>query len=142
VRLLVSGTGPHEQELRELAAGDSRIVLTGYLNDMELADAYAGALAVPFVPYQEDFGYITLEAMLSAKPVITTTDAGGPTELVQDGVSGLIVAPEPAAIGAAIERLVGDRRSARRMGVAGRERARSITWDRVLAAVLDVRATA
>ncbi|MHB8689910.1 MAG: glycosyltransferase family 4 protein [Solirubrobacteraceae bacterium] len=141
VRLLVSGTGPQEQELRELAAGDSRITLTGYLNDPELVDTYAGALAVPFVPYQEDFGYVTLEAMLSAKPVITTTDSGGPTELVQDGVSGLVVAPDPAAIGAAIERFVGDRRGARRMGVAGRERARSISWDRVLAAVLDGGAT-
>ena len=41
-----------------------------------------GALGVIFPPYDEDYGYVTLEAFLSGKPVVTTTDAGGPTEFV------------------------------------------------------------
>ena len=137
VPLRIAGTGPQEAALRELAGGDPRITLTGFLNDADLADAYAGSLAVLFAPYQEDYGYITLEAMLSAKPVITTTDAGGPTELVQDGVTGLIVDPDPAAIGTAIDRLVSSRRRARRMGKVGLERARRVNWDEVVAKLLD-----
>ena len=58
------------------------------------SEHYANALAVPFVPYDEDYGYITIEAMLSGKPVVTTLDAGGPTEFVIDGKTGRVVAPE------------------------------------------------
>lgn len=136
IRLRIAGTGPHEPVLRELAAGDQRIVFEGFLNEARLADAYASALAVPFVPYSEDYGYITLEAMLSAKPVITVSDSGGPTELIEDGVSGRIADPTPQALGAAIDQVVSSRRTARRMGRAAYERAQSITWDGVVATLL------
>ena len=39
-----------------------------------------------FAPFDEDFGYVTLESFLAHKPVITATDAGGPLEFVEDGV--------------------------------------------------------
>ena len=55
-----------------------------------------------FVPQDEDYGYITLEAMLAAKPVITVTDAGGPLEFITDGSEGLITAPEPAPLARAM----------------------------------------
>ena len=137
LRLRIAGTGPQEPYLRELAAGNPRIAFDGFLNQAELVDAYAGARAVLFVPYEEDYGYITLEAMLSAKPVITTTDSGGPTELVETGVTGLVTAPDPVAIGEAINHILGSRLLARRMGREGQIRARSITWDAVVATLLD-----
>jgi glycosyltransferase involved in cell wall biosynthesis len=137
VPLRIAGTGPQEATLRELAAGDGRIRFDGFLNEAALAAAYATASAVLFVPYQEDYGYITLEAMLSAKPVITATDSGGPTELIEPGVSGLIAEPDPAALGAAIQSLASRPRLARRMGRAGERRAREITWDSVLTTLLD-----
>jgi glycosyltransferase involved in cell wall biosynthesis len=137
IGLRIAGTGPQEPYLRELAAGDPRIAFDGYLNDAALVDAYAHAHAVLFVPYQEDYGYITLEAMLSAKPVITSTDSGGPTELVAPGVTGLVTAPDPAAIGDAINQVLRTRRLARRMGREGERRARSITWEAVIATLLD-----
>ncbi|HWF53714.1 MAG TPA: glycosyltransferase, partial [Solirubrobacteraceae bacterium] len=65
VALRIAGTGPQEGQLRELAAGNPRVSFTGFLDDERLADAYASSLAVLFAPYQEDYGYITLEAMLS-----------------------------------------------------------------------------
>jgi glycosyltransferase involved in cell wall biosynthesis len=136
VPLRIAGTGPEDAYLRELAASDSRVSLTGFLDDEQLADAYAGSLAVLFAPDREDYGYITLEAMLSGKPVITTTDSGGPTELIEHGVSGLIVEPDPTAIGAAIDQLLSSRRSARRMGRMGQERARRVTWDGVVSKLL------
>jgi glycosyltransferase involved in cell wall biosynthesis len=137
VPLRIAGTGPQDAALRALAAGDARIRFDGFLNESELVAAYASAIAVPFVPDREDYGYVTLEAMLSAKPVITVADAGGPTELVKSGVTGLVTEPDPKALGGAIEALAGRRRLARRMGRAGSERARDINWHRVVSALLD-----
>jgi glycosyltransferase involved in cell wall biosynthesis len=137
IELRIAGTGPHEPILRELARGDDRIRFMGFVNDAELASTYAQARAVLFVPYQEDYGYITLEAMMSGKPVITTTDSGGPTELVEDGLTGFVVAPDPLAIGARANLLAQRPRLAHRLGKAGHARARTITWERVVTTLLD-----
>ena len=136
VELRVAGTGPQAGELAGLAAADPRIRLLGRVDEAALAELYGGARAVAFIPYAEDYGYVTLEAMLCGAPVITAHDAGGPTELVQDGVTGLVVDAEPAAVGAAVDRLWGDRRARRRMGRAARERAAAVTWDKVLAEIV------
>ncbi|GDY14975.1 glycosyl transferase family 1 [Planctomycetota bacterium] len=95
---------------------------------------YGHALAVCFPPHDEDYGYITVEAMMAAKPVITCTDSGGPLEFVRDGETGLVVAPEPAAIADAIDRLASNRSWARDLGQAGRADllARDLSWDRVV----------
>jgi glycosyltransferase involved in cell wall biosynthesis len=129
VELRIAGTGPDEAALRELAAGDGRVRFCGRVPSAELARLYSRARAVAFLPYEEDYGLVTLEAMLCAKPVITCADSGGTTELVTDGETGVVVEPTPEAVGAGIERLWADRRAATRMGRAGLERARAITWD-------------
>lgn len=135
-RLRIAGAGPEEARLRKLAAGNPRVELCGRVSDEQLAQLYAGARAIAFVAYDEDFGLVTHEAMLSAKPVITCRDSGGPTELVADGVNGVVCDPDPTAIAAAIDRLWETRGLTRRMGRAGRERGREITWDRVVDALL------
>jgi glycosyltransferase involved in cell wall biosynthesis len=136
VELRIAGSGPEEARIRELAGGDERVRLLGRVASAELARLYTGARAVAFVPYAEDYGYITLEAMLCGKPVVTTTDSGGPTELVEHGRTGLVVEPTPAALGAAVTQLWRDRRGARRMGRSALERARRVTWDAVVAELL------
>src|SRR4029077_4724059 len=88
--LLIAGTGTQEAELRALAADDPRVKLLGHITDDELVDQYANALAVPFIPIDEDLGLITIEAQLSGKAVVTCRDSGGPTELLLDGLDGLI----------------------------------------------------
>ena len=135
LRLIVVGDGPLRGQLAETAAGagvSDRVSWAGIVNEPQLVDLYAGALTVVFPPYDEDYGYVTLEAFLAAKPVVTTTDAGGPLEFVEDGVTGLVTDPEPQAIGAAIARLAADRPLAASLGHAGYERARMITWDGVV----------
>src|SRR5207253_1751309 len=64
---------------------------------------YGGCRAAYYAPLNEDYGYVTVEAFLSGKPVVTTTDAGGVLEFVTAGETGLVAAPEPEAIAEAID---------------------------------------
>jgi glycosyltransferase involved in cell wall biosynthesis len=132
VELVIAGNGPEEQRLREVAGGDRRISFRGRVPARELARLYRGARAVAFVPFEEDYGYITLEAMLCGKPVVTCRDSGGATELVADGETGLVADPTPEALAAAIDGLWGDRGLRRRLGARARQRARTVNWDGVV----------
>ena len=122
VRLVLVGTGSDAEKLQRLVAqrklGD-RVTLEGSVSDARLIDLYRGALGVYYGPFDEDYGYVTLEAMAARKPVVTLTDSGGPLELVRHGEDGLIAAPRPKAIAAAIAALAADTAAARTMGEAG-----------------------
>jgi glycosyltransferase involved in cell wall biosynthesis len=135
VRLIVVGEGPLRPSLERTAAEagvGARITWTGGVDESALVELYAGALGVVFPPFDEDYGYVTLEAFLARKPVITTIDAGGPLEFVEQAINGFVTEPTPEAIGAAIGQLAADRRQAQALGDAGHERVRSITWDGVV----------
>ncbi|HMJ76451.1 MAG TPA: glycosyltransferase family 4 protein, partial [Iamia sp.] len=136
VPLLIGGIGPDEDRLRALAADDDRIRFLGRVEDDELGRLYAEAIAVPFVPYDEDYGLITVEAMAAGTPVVTVADSGGPTEIVRHGVDGLIVDPTPEALGAALAELVADPARAREIGAAARRRAARITWPAAVRTIL------
>jgi glycosyltransferase involved in cell wall biosynthesis len=134
-RLIVAGDGPLRSDLERIATDEGvadRVTFTGGVDRQTLVDLYAAALAVVFAPYDEDYGYVTLEAFLARKPVVTATDAGGPLEFVVDGVTGLVVEPRPESLGAAVARLAADARLARSLGDAGYDRASRITWDGVV----------
>ena len=140
--LLIAGEGEDEPRLRKLAGGDPRIVFLGRISDQELVDYYSQALAVVFVPLREDYGYITLEAFSSAKPVITCSDSGEPGRLVKTGVSGFVVEPEPEKIREAMVAIIQDPDAATSMGKAGRSSIEHITWEGVantlLAAAVEI----
>jgi len=136
IELRIAGTGPDEARLKEIAARDARIKLLGFVKDSEVLDLYADSLAVLFVPLDEDYGLVTVEAMMSGKPVLTTTDSGGPTELVEDGVTGFCVPPDPSALAEKIDQLCDNRAHARSMGAMARRRAQKIGWDAVVGRLL------
>lgn len=131
IPLLIAGAGPDEDRLRQLAAGDPRIRFLGFVPDDEMPSLYADALAVPFIPYDEDYGLITIEAMRSCKPVVTCSDSGGPCEFVREGETGLIAAPNAEALGKKIDWLCGHRAEARAMGEAARKSVEGIGWHAV-----------
>jgi glycosyltransferase involved in cell wall biosynthesis len=139
VRLVVAGTGTLADDLaaqaRRLGAGD-RVDLLGFVSDDELVERYAGALAVIYTPFEEDYGYVTLQAFFAGKPVITTKDAGGVLEWVTDGVTGFVTDGTASGIGQAVDALAADPGLAQRMGEAGRERVRDLAWEPVVRRLL------
>jgi len=138
---LIAGEGGQRQTYERLVVqfgvGD-RVRLLGRVSEEDLPTYYACSLGVFFGPRDEDYGYVTLEAMLSSKPVITCTDSGGPLEFVRDGETGFIVEPEPRAVAEAIEQLAANRKRAIEMGVAGREayHEMNISWQKVVAELI------
>ena len=139
VRLLVAGEGTQRRNVEREAEAlglASRVTFLGSIDDEALLDLYAGALGVVYPPFDEDFGYVTLEAFLARKPVITCTDSGGPNEFVIDGTNGFVCAPEPDALASAVDRLARDRRLAASLGDAGFEAAARVTWDGVIETLL------
>jgi glycosyltransferase involved in cell wall biosynthesis len=116
----------------------SRVEFLGRVSEKEKVELYSRCLAVVYPPLDEDYGYITLEAMLSSKPVITCVDSGGPLEFVKDGECAMVVEPGGAAIGEAMRRMQWDHAAAAAMGRAGREMylAMDITWNTVIEKLL------
>jgi glycosyltransferase involved in cell wall biosynthesis len=138
IPLLIAGTGPEDDKLKELAQGDPRIKFLGFLNDKELLECYANALAVAFVPYDEDFGYICTEAMASGKPVLTTLDSGGPNEFVTNGETGFSVPADPEALAERIDYLCSHRNEAHSMGQKAQERTAGIDWKTVVQGLIEM----
>ena len=135
VRLLVAGDGSARQELSDYIDRRGlrdRVTLLGRVDDDTLIELYSGCLAVLFAPYQEDYGYVTLESFLSRKPVITARDSGGTLEFVADGVNGCVCDPTPDALASAVNRLAADRALAASLGERGYGVAHGITWDHVV----------
>ena len=135
VRAVLAGMGSLEPALRARVAGlglADRVDLPGFVTDEALLELFAGSLAVVYAPLDEDYGYVTLQAFLAGKPVVTAADSGGVLEWVEDGVTGLVTDGSPEQLGAAIDRLAADRGLARRLGAAGRERVQDLTWGPVV----------
>ncbi len=131
----------YEAQLHRLCAEGhlrGRVEWLGAVPEAAKRALYAGCAAVAFVPIDEDYGYVTLEAMLSHKAVVTCTDSGGPLEFVGHGQTGLVVAPEAGAIAEALDALWRDRAYAARLGHAGYEsyQARGFNWASVVTRLL------
>lgn len=135
--VLLAGEGgqtDHYRALAERLGVADRVRFLGHVSEAEKVAFYARAFAVFNGPFDEDYGYVTLEAMLASKPVLTCTDSGGPLELVQGGDTGWVVPPEPEAIAATLDGAFASPDRTRQLGRAGRERylALGIAWEKVV----------
>jgi glycosyltransferase involved in cell wall biosynthesis len=142
VRLVLVGRGPDERQLRDQIRRlglDERVRIEVGVSDDRLRELYLGARGVYFGPYDEDYGYVTLEGMAAERPVVTLADAGGPLEFVADGQTGLVAEPDPQAIAEVFDRLFLDPDAGREMGRAGKALIQEVvpTWPEVVARLLD-----
>jgi len=140
IKCKIAGSGPEREPLEALAKNlnvSDRVEFLGYVADEELIQLYGKCSAVYFAPLDEDYGYITLEAFLSQKPVMTAIDSGGPLEFVDHEINGIISQNlNPEELGRNIERLVSDKGLCAEMGLSGFQTAEHITWDPVIDALL------
>jgi glycosyltransferase involved in cell wall biosynthesis len=137
LRIVIAGEGPDRPRLEALAAGlNGQVEFAGRVDEEQLADLYARCLAVYYAPVDEDFGMVPYEAFLSEKPVITTHDAGGPLEVVRDRETGIVVAPEPAALAQACAYLAANVDEAKAWGRTGKGIAERVNWDVCIDALL------
>jgi len=142
VRLVIAGAPRTPADLERIeraiercGVGDRVDLLADWISEERKRDLFANALACAYIPYDEDsYGYVSLEAFHSHKPVITCSDSGGTLELVEDEVTGLVTEPNASALADAFDRLHRNPAAARDMGEAGYERMRDlhITWDHVV----------
>jgi glycosyltransferase involved in cell wall biosynthesis len=141
VRAVLAGSARerahYESLVKHYGVGD-RVSLRGFVDEAEVVDLYANALGVCYLPFDEDYGYVTLEGMLSSKPVVVPRDGGGATEFVEHGSEGLISEPEPRALAECLDELYADRARARRMGERGREKllALNLSWENVVEKII------
>jgi glycosyltransferase involved in cell wall biosynthesis len=139
LRCVVAGEGPDRPRLEELARRhglNGRVTFAGRVSEGELADLYARCLAVYYAPVDEDFGMVPYEAFLAEKPVITTTDAGGPLEIVADRRTGLVCEPRAAALAEACAWLRVHPEDAKAWGLAGKAIAERVSWDETIGKLL------
>lgn len=121
---------------------EDRVKFLGRVSNEDLLRLFANALAVYYAPYNEDYGYITLEAFASSKPLITATDSGGTLEFVKHNENGLILEPDTNSMAAGIQELVMDKEKAITLGKAGRKFIESSgldspnCWDKVIEKLL------
>jgi glycosyltransferase involved in cell wall biosynthesis len=131
VRCVIAGEGAELEALvrlsRQLDVYD-RVQFIGRIDDATLIDHLARCRAVVFPAFNEDYGFVTVEAFSCAKAVLTCRDSGGPAELVRDGQNGLVTEPTPEALARAMRRVMDDRTLAIRMGEAGAAAVADMTW--------------
>jgi glycosyltransferase involved in cell wall biosynthesis len=136
IKCKIVGTGPEEQQLKhhvqKIGVSD-RVEFLGYVPDKALVDLYSHCSLVFFAPRDEDYGYITLEAFLSKKPVITSFDSGGPLEFVENKKTGVILPSlDHEEVSSHIQELFFDEKKKIQYGSEGYKRVKGISWDDVV----------
>jgi L-malate glycosyltransferase len=142
VKLLIVGKGSLDGKLRGMVKDlgiESETVFTGYVSPAEIP-FYQNMLTIAVFPsLYESFGVSVVEAMACEKPVVVT-NVGGLPEVVEEGVTGLIVPPQNAEkLEEAIEKLVKDKQLREQLGKQGRQRAERIyNWENNLAEMMGI----
>jgi glycosyltransferase involved in cell wall biosynthesis len=143
-KLILSGTPDTEaygRRIKEYIARhrlEKRVELVGWVSDEEKSRLMANACGAIFIPHDEDYGYITIEAFTAHKPVITFVDSGGPTEFVVNGENGLVLEPDAAVLAEGMEQLYSNRKRAQEMGEHAFRTLETakISWDHVIESLL------
>ncbi|AFY58273.1 glycosyltransferase [Rivularia sp. PCC 7116] len=129
--------GSYTQHLIDVAnklGVSEKAIFLGAISEEEKIRYYAKALGVIYPPLDEDYGYVTLEAMLASKPVITCKDSGGSLEFIAHEKTGLVNDSNPLSLATAMDELWENRSYSKYLGKAGREYYDSlnITWSTVV----------
>lgn len=128
IKFKIAGKGSEIEKFKELAKGDKRIEFLGFVSENKLINYYNNCLFVPFIPYDEDYGFVSIEAMKSSKPVLTCHDSGGPLEFVKDGITGLVANPSVEDLSKKMELMITDKNLTKKMGMNAKCTVNDIKW--------------
>jgi glycosyltransferase involved in cell wall biosynthesis len=129
--------GRYDEQLKEMSEKlgiSHRAIFLNRISEKEKLKYYAECLGVIYPPLDEDYGYVTLEGMLSSKPVISCSDSGGPLEFLIHQETGIIAQSTPEALAEAMDQLWDNRNQSLIMGKNARKHYESmnITWSNVI----------
>ncbi|MGB7588948.1 MAG: glycosyltransferase [Solirubrobacterales bacterium] len=134
LHLLLAGHGPEEAELR--ARLGEHATFLGWLDDEDLARAYASSDIFLFCSSTDTYGQVVLEAGASGLPVVAVAE-GGPASLVEHRHSGILCAPDPDQLAGAVVQLAASPLLRRSLGAAAVHAAAAHSWERALAQLSD-----
>jgi len=135
----IAGDGPELNNLIELSKNINvcdRINFLGRISDEQLVKEYSKCGAVFYSPLFEDYGFVTTEAFISSKPVITTTDSGGVQELVNISGGGIISLPSITSIAEAINKLFSSKKTMEEIGNRGKKWISKLNWEHTVKILL------
>ncbi len=140
VKLCIVGKTDNEKKKREFLEHirecglEDRVTYLDFVSQEKKLELYAKAKAVLFIPFDEDYGYITLEGMAASKPVITMKDSGGPLEFIEDDMTGIVSEPTAEELARHLDELWTSKTMAAEYGAAANKKLRDmdITWAHVV----------
>ena len=138
IPLKVAGAGPLSAEIQNLVKDDSRIEMLGFISDEDLVMHYSKAYAVLFVPYDEDYGLITIEAAMCEKAVLTFDDTGGVVEFIENEKTGLVCKPNINDLAKNIDYLSLHPELCKTMGKNVNKLVQNITWKNTIENLLNL----
>ena len=143
VKVVIAGSGSKKEldyidrQIKKYHLQD-KVKMAGFISEEEKIKYYANCLGVYFGAYNEDYGYITLEAFFAEKPVIVHEDSGGPLEFVENNKNGYVVDDDPKQVAAKIDYWYTHRDEAKKMGRYGKRslKEKNMNWDYVIEQLL------
>ncbi len=131
IKGIMVGSGSLSESLKimiEKKGLSERVSIKSRAGFDELCGLYSNCLCVVFCPFDEDYGFVTHEAFLSRKPVITVNDSGGVLEFVENGVNGYICREDPEEMASSIMLICNDREKAGKLGRKGYEKVSGLSY--------------
>lgn len=141
ISFIIAGRGPEKETLEKLIKKNNlqdKVILKGYVDEDELVNLYSKSLAVYFAPYDEDYGFITIEAFKSKKPVLTLSDSGGVLEFVENKLSGFVIKNDGneerviKELARKADYMYNHKDICKKFGEYGYKKVKGISWDRII----------
>jgi glycosyltransferase involved in cell wall biosynthesis len=140
INIRVAGDGPELQNLKNLASRlnlENRVQFLGRISEETLIEEYAKCGAVYYAPYNEDYGFVTVESFSSYKPVISTDDSGGVKEIIEKSGGGIISEPIPEKIAKNIDKIFEKRATLLELGDKGNRWVSQLKWENTVKTLLE-----
>lgn len=135
IKLYVIGTGPDEEKIRNLSKNFSNVEFLGGISENKLKRLYSNCLAVVYIPIDEDWGLVPIEAAASGKPTIGVNEGGLRETIINDKTGFLINNVTPQKIAKKIDYLSDNKKIAKKMGLEGYKYAKKFDWNFLLPSI-------